>query len=169
MINPLPEVKSPPSWEVFRPGENLDGFLAKADFPAHALIVRTEHAQPVSAVKGIRDKAFLVQAIMDLARDSGSVVVESDLRANFSPSRMRNVAACARLLARRIASRCPQCSCPGWGSVSPIFGLPCADCGSNVESAVSADQYGCGRCEHRQVFPRALTVANARFCDLCNP
>ena len=155
--------------KVFRAGDNLDEFLRKADFPAHALIVRTEETLATMPVKGIRDKAVLVQAIQDLSRDSGSVIVESDLRASFSPSRMRNIAACARLLARRITSLCPQCNAPGWGSVTPIFGLPCADCGSNVDSAVRADQYGCGKCEHRQVFARAATVAEARFCDSCNP
>jgi len=155
--------------KIVSPGENIDEFLAKADFPNHGLIVRTENVQPVAAVKGIRDKAVLIEAIQDLSLGSGSAVVESDLRASFSPSRMRNIAACARLLARRIASMCPQCDAPGWGSISPIFGLPCADCGSNVASAVMADQYGCGKCEHRQVFARAETVAEARFCDSCNP
>ncbi|MSZ53281.1 MAG: hypothetical protein F2600_00940 [Actinobacteria bacterium] len=155
--------------KIARPGENIDEFLAKADFPNHGLIVRTENVQAVAAVKGIRDKAVLIQAIQDLSLGSGSAIVESDLRASFSPSRMRNIAACARLLVRRIASMCPQCDAPGWGSISPIFGLPCMDCRSNVASAVMADQYGCGKCEHRQVFARAATVAEARFCDSCNP
>lgn len=155
--------------KAFKPGENLEEFLTKADFPSHGLIVRSEHASAPAPVKGIRDKASLIKAINDLSEDSGSVIVESDLRASFSPSRMRNIAACARLLARRIASLCPQCNAPGWGSVNPIFGLPCADCGSNVESAVMADQYGCGKCEHRQIFARGATEAEARFCDSCNP
>ena len=155
--------------KIFVPGDNLDEFLSKADFPTHALIVRTEQGPPTTPVKGIRDQAVLVQAIQDLSSASGSVVVESDLRASFSPSRMRNIATCARLLARRIASLCPQCNTAGWGSVAPVFGLPCADCGSNVDSAIRADQYGCSKCEHRQFFTRAATVAEARFCDSCNP
>lgn len=155
--------------KIFRSGDNLEEFLSKADFPAHGLIVRSEQDVSLAPVKGIRDKAVLVQAIQDLSGNSGSVIVENDLRASFSPSRMRNIAACARLLARRIASLCPQCNTPGWGSVTPIFGLPCADCGTNVESAVMADQYGCGKCEHRQIFARTATVADARFCDSCNP
>jgi DNA-directed RNA polymerase subunit RPC12/RpoP len=154
---------------VLRPGDSLDDFLSRADFPAHALIVRTEQTLATTPVKGIRNRAVLVQAIQDLSGDSGSVIVESDLRASFSPSRMRNIAACARLLARRMASICPKCNTAGWGSISPVFGLPCADCGSNVDSAVRSDQYGCGKCEHRQFFARAATVAEARFCDSCNP
>jgi hypothetical protein len=155
--------------KIVRPGENLDEFLVRADFPNHALIVRTEHSSSVSAFKGIRDKAALEQAVNKLSAEAGSVVVESDLRASFSPSRMKNIAACARLLARRIGAFCPRCSTPGWGSLSPIFGLPCADCGSEVESAVRADQFGCAGCDYKQVFTRGNTFAEPRFCDSCNP
>lgn len=155
--------------KIFRPGEQLDEFLSKADFPAHGLIVMTTPNHPVATVKGIRDKAVLIQAIQDLSLISGSVIVESDLRASFSPSRMRNIQECARLLARRIATKCPRCSAPGWGSVSPIFGLPCADCGAYVDTAVMADQFGCGKCDHKEISPRAKQAVAARFCDSCNP
>lgn len=155
--------------KIVRPRENLDEFLVRADFPNHALIVRTEHSSSVSAFKGIRDKAVLEQAVNKLSAEAGSVVVESDLRASFSPSRMKNIAACARLLARRIGAFCPRCSTPGWGSLSPTFGLPCADCGSEVESAVRADQFGCAGCDYKQVFTRGNTFAEPRFCDSCNP
>jgi 4-hydroxybenzoate polyprenyltransferase len=37
------------------------------------------------------------------------------------------------------------------------------------DKPTTPDQYGCGKCEHRQVFARAATVAEARFCDSCNP
>jgi hypothetical protein len=155
--------------KVFEPGQPLDEFLQKADFPAHALIVRSEYGQPVQALKGIRDRAVLIQAIEDLSSVSGSVIVESDLRASFSPSRMRNIESCARLLASRIKSQCPSCDAPGWGKVAPLFGLPCADCGSNVKQAVRADRHGCVRCDFTEVFARSLSVADARFCEHCNP
>ena len=152
-----------------QPGENLDKFLTKSDFPNHALIVRTESQAAFQAVKGIRDFDKLVQAIQDLSQDSGSVIVESDLRASSSPSRMQNIAECARLLAQRIATHCPSCNTPGWGTVAPIFGLPCGDCGDLVETAVAADQFGCLKCEHKQVNSRSREFAEARFCDSCNP
>jgi hypothetical protein len=154
---------------TFQPGQDLDEFLAKADFPHHGLIVRTESPAAFRAVKGIRDFDKLVQAIQDLSSKSGSVIVESDLRANFSPSRMQNIAKCAGLLAERIASTCPQCDAPGWGKVAPVFGLPCADCGQKVESAVASDQLGCTKCDHVQTTQRAGAFAESRFCDSCNP
>jgi len=152
-----------------QPGENLDKFLAKADFPNHALIVRTESQAAFQAVKGIRDFDKLVQAIEGLSQNSGSVIVESDLRASFSPSRMKNLAECARLLTQRIATHCPNCKAPGWGTIAPIFGLPCGDCGDMVETAVAADQFGCFKCEHKQAIQRSREFAEARFCDSCNP
>ena len=117
----------------------------------------------------IRDRESLQQAIGEIAESSGSVIVESDLRANYSPSRMKNIAECARLLVRRIASPCPECQAPGWGSIQPIFGLPCGDCGELVESAVMADQAGCVSCDHKLAVPRENDMAEARFCTSCNP
>lgn len=155
--------------KVFAPDQPLDEFLQKADFPEHALIVRSEDGQSFPPLKGIRDKAVLIQAIQDLSSFYGSVVVESDLRACFSPSRMRNIESCARLLASRIKSHCPACVSPGWGKVAPVFGLPCADCGSHVEQVVRADRYGCVRCDFTEVFARSSSVAEPRFCDSCNP
>ena len=155
--------------QTFQPEQNLDEFLAKADFPNHALIVRTEAPAAFRAVKGIRDFDKLVEVIQELAQESGSVIVESDLRASFSPSRMKNIAKCAELLAERIAATCPKCHTPGWGTVTPVFGLPCEDCGQKVESAVAADQLGCTKCDHVQTTQRADAFAESRFCDSCNP
>ncbi len=155
--------------KTLQPGQNLDELLAKADFPNHALIARTETPAAFQAVKGIRDFDKLVQAIQDLSKDSGSVIVESDLRASFSPSRMQNIANCAKLLAERIATTCPQCQTPGWGKIAPVFGLPCQDCGQKVESAVAADQLGCVSCDYVQTVERAGAYAESRFCDSCNP
>jgi hypothetical protein len=155
--------------KTLQPGQNLDELLAKADFPNHALIARTETPAAFQAVKGIRDFDKLVQAIQDLSKDSGSVIVESDLRASFSPSRMQNIANCAKLLAERIATTCPQCQTPGWGKIAPVFGLPCQDCGQKVESAVEADQLGCVSCDYVQTVERAGAYAESRFCDSCNP
>lgn len=151
------------------PSDNLEAFLIKSDFPNHALIVRTEPPASFHAVKGIQDIETLRGAITELAKESGTVVIESDLRASYSPSRMQNIAQCARLLAARIASTCPDCHTPGWGSVNPIFGLPCADCGEFVETAVAADQLGCSKCEYKQTVPKLSGFAEARFCSACNP
>jgi hypothetical protein len=154
--------------KLVRVGENLDSFLQSADFPNHGLLVRSEEPENKLAIKGITDLATLKTAIAELA-EQGKVVVESDLRAHFSPSRMRVIAECARLLAARVASQCPRCEAPGFGKIQPIFGLPCIDCGENVETVVLADRMGCVKCNHTVIVERGLENAEARFCSACNP
>lgn len=154
--------------KVVNQGDDLESFLGQADFPHHGLIVRSGTGPNDPVIKGIRDRAELLAAISKLARE-GSVVLETDLRANFNPSRMRVIAQCARLLASRIASECPSCKSPGWGSVQPLFGLPCQDCGEQVDSVVSADRMGCVKCDHNLIHERPQSSAEARFCTFCNP
>jgi hypothetical protein len=70
-------------------GDDLSEFLSSADFPNHGLIVRGICDGVVRAIKGITDLNTLKDAISSLssASDAGSVIVESDLRAHYSPSR----------------------------------------------------------------------------------
>lgn len=153
---------------VVQPGEDLEAFLKRADFPNHGLIVRLDGPLNNRAIKGITDLSNLNQAITELAGE-GTVVVETDLRAHFAPSRMRVIGQCARLLAERVASRCPSCEAPGFGKIQPIFGVPCMGCGDNVDTVVRADRRGCVKCDHTQVLERNQKYAEPRFCGSCNP
>ncbi|MSZ20086.1 MAG: hypothetical protein F2609_04685, partial [Actinobacteria bacterium] len=132
------------------PGDDIRKFLVKADFPNHGLIVRNQEPGSEQVVKGIRDIATLEQVISKLAGSSGKVTVETDLRASHCPSRMLNIAHCAKLLAQRISRECPSCSAPGWGNVEPIFGLPCVYCTTLVTTVVKSDQLGCFLCSYRE-------------------
>lgn len=154
--------------KVCLPGDDLESFLIQADFPNHGLIVRATDSATERFVKGITSRLELTAAIGELSV-AGSVVVESDLRANFNPSRMRVIAQCAKLLVSRIASQCPDCKAPGWGSIEPIFGVPCQDCDEPIDTVVFADRMGCVKCDHVLVLKRSDTSAEARFCSSCNP
>lgn len=143
--------------------------LDKADFPRHGLIVRPHdpHGRPL--IKGITREDRLLAAVRQCISDSGTAVVESDLRACFSPTRMRNIRKCAELLAQRIATPCPECAGPGWGRIEPVRGLPCSACGTYVESAIRADVYGCPGCPAMLEIPRPDSVVEPRWCPTCNP
>ena len=154
--------------KIVRVGEDLESFLVRADFPNHALIVRSEDAASNHAIKGITDLPSLRFAIEQVAGE-GSAVVETDLRASFCPSRMAVIAECAGLLAARIARRCPSCEAPGFGKIQPIFGVPCRDCGAMVDTIAMADRMGCVRCDHTVIQDREQTTAEPRFCAYCNP
>lgn len=148
-------------------GENLEQFLNDADFPNHGLIVRNQLSTEV--IKGITKYNVLLGAIKQISSGSEPVVVENDHRANFSPTRMANIETCTKLLTKRIFSKCPDCSCPGWGKIEPIFGAPCSDCGQKVESVVLADRFGCVSCDHQELLSRREQFASPAWCPGCNP
>ncbi len=155
-----------------KPTDDLREFLVRADFPRHGLIVKPPTGSPGPITKGIVDEIELGRAIRrvcELRGASGSAIIESDLRAHFSPSRMSNITECARQLADRIATPCPQCASPGWGPVAPARGLPCSNCRTHIPTAVRADVSGCVRCPAVREYPREDQSVDPRWCPVCNP
>ncbi len=162
---------------VAAPGQALDKFLRRAQFPSHALIVRPnaqakDAAQSLALVKGITDHSALNQAIVNAARQStdGKARIESDMRAHLNPTRMRTLAQLAAQLAGRLNSVCPACACPGWGKVDARPGLPCEACGMPTERVLS-EVFGCLRCAHRETRARSdgLRQTGPEHCPYCNP
>ena len=153
------------------PGNDIDDFLRKVDFPNHGLIVRPNGKQFANASKGITDLKHLTDSINSSSEQShdGLVVIESDFRAHFSPSRQKNIAHLAKLLAIRINQCCPQCKCPGWGRVGYEKGLECSDCGLFNPEVIRQEVLGCVKCEYKalgEVLEQTLSPAR---CDFCNP
>ena len=149
--------------------DDLTPVLERADFPRHGLIVRPPQAREGPIVKGITNQDALVAAIRECSANFGSAVVESDLRACYSPSRMINIRQCAEVLAKRIATPCPACTSPGWGRTEPARGLPCSACGTFVDSAIRADVFGCPACPEVLEVPRPAELVEPRWCPSCNP
>jgi hypothetical protein len=155
--------------ETVAPDADLTKLLASADFPRHGLIVRPPEPHVAPIAKGITDKTSLLLAIRECASHYGTAVVESDLRACYSPSRMRNIQECATRLAERIGTPCPECAGPGWGRVEPVRGLPCSACGTYVETAIRADVFGCPGCPAVREVARSQQTVEPRWCPRCNP
>jgi hypothetical protein len=144
--------------------------LTTAGFPEHGLIVRpVEGYSPL--VKGIHDIDDLRSAIAACTEASASatVVVENDLRAHHSPTRMQAIARAAERLARRVATLCPRCDAPGWGIVERQPGAPCRECGE-ATSVVRSEMMGCVACDVTAIrdLPDAAGV-DPRHCPSCNP
>lgn len=156
---------------VVRPQEISTDFLARADFPRHALIVRAEDEHISTLRKGISDATVLEQAIKEASSvsPSGRAIVENDLRAHCSPTRQVVIIEAAARLAIRLASTCPSCGCPGWGVIDRERELPCETCGSTDTNSVSADVLGCPLCSHRQAQARRERFADKGTCNVCNP
>ena len=152
----------------------LEDFLKRHRFPSHALIVRPNlGATPTARIhKGVRDRRVLADAVADAATASldGKALVEADMRAHMNPTRMASIARLARILAARMATRCPACGSPGFGRVDVEAGLPCEACEAPT-ARVHHEVLGCAACAHRAQRARSdgRTHAEAGECDLCNP
>jgi hypothetical protein len=149
---------------------DIDQFLAKADFPRHKLIVRSEFGFSRVVAKGIATKSELMSAIAQ-AREQAidPIVIESDLRAHCSPTRAKNIEITAERMAKKIASLCPNCATPGWGAIQPLFGLLCRECGEESENAARAYLYGCLKCTHTAEGEAIAESIDPSRCNWCNP
>lgn len=153
------------------PGQELENFLKAADFPNHRLIVRPNSEEIIDCIKGISDRKELSKAIAMISKTSpdGLVVIESDLRAMYSPTRQKNIEEVARLLATRVSQLCPDCKTPGWGRVGYETGLICSDCDSEKPTAIRQEILGCVKCEFSQLGVEIASRLNPAQCDFCNP
>lgn len=151
--------------------QDLSEFLMRADFPHHALIVSPNAAGKSRYIKGIQDRESLDKAISECAEFSldGSVIIESDLRAMYSPSRQKNIEQAAKLLALRVSNLCPECQMPGWGRIGFEKGLHCSDCGQHSADALRAEVLGCVKCQHQQIGKVLAQEIEPAQCLFCNP
>lgn len=155
----------------YRPGDDLSKFLREADFPNHHLIVRGVRDGKVVAIKGIDDEEKLNIALHEISilNEEDKLIIESDLRAHASPSRQRNIATLALILAKRVANRCPDCECAGWGRVDHEFGVECIECSHKDMRIARRVMDGCSRCGLRKPGQILRESIEPGECELCNP
>jgi len=140
-------------------------------FPGQGAAVKASVEDRIQVFgKGITDAETLTAAVNAAlaAADDRRAWVEPDLRAHHNPSRRDVLAGLARRLARRLATPCPQCGCPGYGKVAVRDGLPCQACGCPT-SLIAAEVHGCAACGLRSTVARRGALAEPRFCPRCNP
>jgi hypothetical protein len=156
---------------VTEPGHEISYFLEKVDFPNHKLIVTANSSSKISPIKGIGTLDELESAIELTAKGSkdGKVLIQSDLRAHCSPSRRKNIAHVAQLLATRISKQCKVCDAPGWGRVDYERGLDCITCGEHKPIAIKREILGCITCDHREEGELIREFLDPAHCDFCNP
>jgi len=154
-----------------RPDDPLDPWLARVGFPEHALIVQPRDGQG-RAVKGIADRSELRRQIRDAAGASGDGMarIETDLRADRNPTRMRAIGEVAERLGRRLAATCPSCASPGFGVEELIPGLPCGACAWPTDRTLAVRR-SCPHCPYERDEPRpdGRTTADPGTCARCNP
>ncbi|MEC4814834.1 MAG: DUF6671 family protein [Scytonema sp. PMC 1069.18] len=149
-------------------------FATKVGFPEHALVVMLNSA-PTSKdeiIKGITSQQQLVEAV-ELAlthSDNGKVHIETDMRALYNPTRMKNIKRATYDLIKKIQNPCPQCFFPSFELIQTKPGLPCAWCNSPTQLTLAAI-YKCKKCGFNKevLFPDGLQNAEPGLCMYCNP
>jgi hypothetical protein len=143
-------------------------FAQEVGFPSHGLVVMSK----ANMIKGITTKDKLLEAVNFALSQSpdGSVHIETDMRAHFNPTRMKNIEKATVNLIQKINSLCPKCGWPGFEVVDKIKGLPCALCNSPTLMTL-AEIYHCKKCgfSKDKLFPNGLEHADPAQCEYCNP
>lgn len=162
------------NYQVVQNLEQAFDFGKKVGFPAHGLVVMFEETPKNSnqIIKGITSETKLLEAVNWGLKNSplGKVHIETDMRAMYNPTRMKNIEKATRDLIKKINSCCPNCATPGFEISQRINGLPCAICGLPT-SLTKAVVYQCQKCSFSQeiLFPESLEYADPALCMYCNP
>jgi hypothetical protein len=158
------------SHEIIKTLEDAYSFATKIGFPEHGLIVRIDNSAP-EIIKDITTEKQLFEAIESaLTRSPNGIQIETDMRAMYNPTRMKNIAKATRNLIKKIQQLCPNCDYPGFDVTEHKKGLPCSLC--NFPTAlILAEIYQCKNCNFRQevLFPNSVEKADPAQCMYCNP
>jgi len=149
-------------------------FAQKVGFPEHGLVIYWEDPtkNSIDIIKGITTEAKLQETIHTALNNSidGKVNVETDMRALYNPTRMKNIEKATLNLLTKIKSLCPKCSAPGFAITEKIAGLPCETCSMPTNLTLSVI-YQCQKCGFKQekFFPHGREFAEPAQCMYCNP
>jgi ribosomal protein L37AE/L43A len=154
--------------EIFL-GEDIDEILKQSDFPNHSLIVKAPEVAKISPFKGLKNINDVNKAIEKVAKVSKKIVIESDLRANHSPSRMENIYVTAQKLAKRINNLCSACHTPGFGVKRYEKGVNCSHCKRLNLDVVKAEILGCVNCDLEFLGEEVNKEIAPDKCIWCNP
>lgn len=149
-------------------------FSEKVGFPEHGLVVMLNENQKNSEeiIKGITKKEELIEAINYFLKKSpnAKVHLETDMRAMYNPTRMKNIEKATFNLLEKISSVCPKCFTPGFDISQRIPGLVCESCGAPT-TLTRSRIYKCQKCgfKKEELYPEGKQFANPAQCMYCNP
>ena len=155
----------------FGPHDDLQTFLKQIGFPEHGVIVKPTGNKD-TVFKNLQTFQAVGQAIIDafLVSTEPKVILSTDMRANFNPTRMKVIEKAGLKLMESLNSFCPECKTPGFAISNGIPGLPCADCGE--PSRISKDVlWSCVKCSYseQKARPDGMRTIPASDCEFCNP
>lgn len=149
-------------------------FSLNAGFPEHGIIIKLSSNRngQIEMIKGITKKSDLEDAVNTALKHShdSKIHIETDMRAMYNPTRMKNIEAAAKELVKNIYTLCPKCRWPGFKLIDSKKGLLCSWCGLPTNLRLS-DQYSCDKCGYieEKMFPNGIEKADPGNCQYCNP
>lgn len=145
-------------------------FAKRVSFPSHGLILKPSENDYSKVIKGITNFDGLKKHFYDYMNEYGSVYVETDMRANFNPTRMNVIEKTAQKLLQALLSECPECKTPGFTVTKALPGLPCSWCNTPTASTLSF-LYNCKKCDFTKevLYPHQKIKEDPTYCNLCNP
>ena len=153
--------------------EEAEEFGEKVGFPEHGLVISFDNISKgkTEFIKGITSKENLINSVETAIKNTnGKFHIETDMRAMYNPTRMKNIALATQDLINKINSLCPQCHTPGFMINQKIPGLPCELC-HQPTSLIKAVIFQCQKCNftQQQLFPNNQEFADPSLCEYCNP
>ncbi|MBD2278429.1 MULTISPECIES: DUF6671 family protein [Nostocales] len=153
--------------------EEAEEFGKKVGFPEHGLIISFDNISTGTTefIKGITSQENLINSVeIAIKNTNGKFHIETDMRAMYNPTRMKNIAFATQDLINKINSLCPQCHTPGFMINQKIPGLPCELC-HQPTSLIKAVIFQCQKCgfTQQQLFPNNQEFADPSLCEYCNP
>ena len=153
--------------------EESEKFAQKVGFPEHGLVISFDNISTgkTEFIKGITSKENLINSVETAIKNTnGKFHIETDMRAMYNPTRMKNIALATQDLINKINSLCPQCHTPGFMINQKIPGLPCKLC-HQPTSLIKAVIFQCQKCNftQQQLFPNNQEFADPSLCEYCNP
>ena len=153
--------------------EESEEFAQKVGFPEHGLVISFDNISTgkTEFIKCITSKENLINSVeIAIKNTNGKFHIETDMRAMYNPTRMKNIAFATQDLINKINSLCPQCHTPGFMINQKIPGLPCELC-HQPTSLIKAVIFQCQKCgfTQQQLFPNNQEFADPSLCEYCNP
>ncbi len=153
--------------------EEAKVFADTVGFPAHALVVIGDAATGNGEiVKGIVTEKQLFDAVSAAINksSSGKIHVETDMRAMYNPTRMKNIENATLDLVKKFHQFCPKCGWPGFEVAERKIGLLCGLCHFPTQ-LVRSQIYQCQNCSYtkEELFPNGRETADPSQCQYCNP
>ncbi len=154
---------------VCRTERELIDFAEKSNFPSHALILRNRKSDNGKIFKGISNLEDLLKNFWLLKDLYGEAFAETDMRANFNPTRMKVIGEATAAMIVKANTFCKSCGTPGFGISDIRTGLKCKQCGMPTKS-IATYLYSCTKCNYMEEHPNPTKLfEEPMFCDFCNP